>query len=229
MTKKCQVCKESVKEEFAYCPYCGSNLNDKQKNKGNNGENSEGLKLSNSQILLTFAGIIAVVFIILFAAGTFDSPVLKVTGENTQAQQNMTQGPSLADLNKINELRDYIKNNPEEKDKILELGHLLMDNGYNEEAILNYDKFLNFEPKNPDVLIDKGVCYFNLEQYEKAEEIMLTGLKINPRHIIGIYNIGIVNLAKQNREKAREWFQKVIELDPNSDYALQAKQLLESH
>lgn len=229
MTKKCQVCKESVKEEFAYCPYCGSNLSNKQKSKLSDSGQSEGLKLSNSQILLIFAGIITVVLVILFAAGTFDKPSPKITGGNTQPQQNMTQGPSLADINKLNELRDYVKNNPNDKDKILELGHLLMDNGYNEEAIINYDKYLSFEPKNPDVIIDKGVCYFNLEQYDKAEEIMLSGLKINPRHIIGTYNIGIVNLAKQQREKAREWFQKVIELDPNSDYARQAKQLLESH
>jgi len=230
VTKKCHVCKETVKNEFSFCPYCGTKFNSQQKSKVVKGDSSEGLKLSNMQIILTFAGIIVLVFVLLFASGAFDSPTATTTpGKNSAVQQNMPQGPSLEDLNRVNQLRDFVTNNPSDKDKILELGHALMDNGFNDEAIVNYDKYLSFDPINPDVIIDKGVCYFNLQQYDKAEEVMLSGLKINPRHIIGTFNLGIVNLNKGDREKAKEWFQKVIELDPNSDYAQQAKQLLASH
>jgi cytochrome c-type biogenesis protein CcmH/NrfG len=227
--KNCHICKAEVKNEFVFCPYCGARVSQSKKPSEQPTHKQPGLHLSNAQILLIFVVIVGIVLIGLLITGTFDSPVSNTATANNNTQQNLTQGPGLAEINRINELRDYVKNNEGDKEKIVELGHLLMDNGFNEDAIKYYDMYLKLDPKNPDVIIDKGVCYFNLQQYNKAEEIMLKGLEIKPNHIIGTYNLGIVNLGKQNRKKAKEWFRKVIELDPNSDYAKQAQQLLESH
>ena len=74
-----------------------------------------------------------------------------------------------------------------------------------------------------------AVCYYNLQQFDKAESEILTALKYSPNHQTGFLNLGVIYLAKQNLEKSKEWFNKTVELDPNSEVGKKAKSLLESH
>ncbi|MDP1994604.1 MAG: tetratricopeptide repeat protein, partial [Ignavibacteria bacterium] len=79
---------------------------------------------------------------------------------------------------------------------------------------------------NADVLVDMGVCYFDLQKYDEAIPLMEKAIKTNPVHQIAHMNLGIVNLAKGNIEKSKEWLQKAVAIDPNSEIGRKAKQLL---
>ena len=74
-----------------------------------------------------------------------------------------------------------------------------------------------------------GVCYYNLRNFDNAIAEMSKALEYAPKHQIGHLNLGIVNLSAGNVQKAKEWLQKAVELDPNSDAGQRAKELLNSH
>ena len=58
---------------------------------------------------------------------------------------------------------------------------------------------------------------------------MKQALKYQPNHQIGTLNLGIVNLAAGNLKKSKEWLEKAVTINPNSDAGKRAEELLKSH
>lgn len=179
--------------------------------------------------IYALVGVIAVlVFLILIFSGIINlsenkAPIAQVS------QQNLGSGINLNELSKINELKSLVEKQPSNAALILELANLQFDSGFFEEASRNYSKYLQLDPKNADARIDMAVCFYNLGQYDRAEVEVIEALKFAPNHQTGYLNLGVINLAKQNLEKAREWFNKTIEINPNTEIAKKAKSLLQSH
>lgn len=244
----CNVCGETNDKSNQFCSGCGAKLSlkgidkaeltsRKNKKKDNVKRSSKKEKqdlintedtgtFSSGKIIVLFSGILAIGLIILYSAGIFDSSV-KQSGE--VLNQNFSSGVDLNNVQKINQLREKAKANPDDYKTVLELGHLLMDSGFFTEAITNYEKYIAKHPEDADVIIDMGVCYFEMNQLDRADSIMKSALVFNPGHQIGHLNIGVVNLKKGNSETAKEWFRKTIEINPATEHAQRAKQLLESH
>ena len=84
-------------------------------------------------------------------------------------------------------------------------------------------------PNDADVLVDMGVCYYSLRNYDEAIKTMTEALKYKPNHQIAHLNLGIVNLAEGNVEKSKEWLKKAVDIDPNSEVGKRAEELLNSH
>ncbi|NCQ17433.1 MAG: hypothetical protein COZ80_00620 [Ignavibacteria bacterium CG_4_8_14_3_um_filter_37_9] len=211
-TRKHPINSKKVKQEY-------SQKNSKPKNSQD---------FDTKKIALVFSGILIFALVILFFSGVFDEP--KISSENLPGgnlQQN--SGIDLASIAKINQLDAQLKAEPENFNLVIQLAHLRNDSGFKEEAIKLYTKYLEKFPQSPDVLVDMGVCYFELQNYDKAIPAMENAIKINPRHQIAHMNLGIVNLAKGNIEKSKEWLQKAVDLDPNSEIGRKAKELLTSH
>lgn len=246
----CENCGDENSSGNKFCQGCGSLLNGEakrvdvqreslpkkslRKTQGRKGHKSEKhseimneskIALSISQIYLIVGGILFIGFLLLYFSGVFDAPQ---TVKNA-AEQNNQSGPDLSSLATINDIQSRSDANPADLNLLLELAHTLHDNGFYERAISNYQKYIAVDATKPDVIIDAGVCYFNLNKYDDAIEWISKGLEINPDHLLGNYNMGIVNLSKGNKDEAVKWFNKVIELAPNSDQAKQAKELIESH
>lgn len=183
---------------------------------------------SKSTILLGIS-LLVLVAAVLIASGVFQSP--KSEGESPVSQQTAPQQKTvdLNAVNELNELENRVKAQPENLEQMLMLAHSLNDAGFFDRAISYYKQYLGKKPGSPEVIIDMGVCYFNLKQFEKADSIMRTALKLAPNHPIGLYNLGIVNMAAGNMQEAKKWFNLVMEKHPGSQQAEQAKQILESH
>ncbi len=254
----CPVCGEENDSGNSTCISCGALINKisanviekesikpkkesipaKEKRKSNKRKSQEEVKpdlknvskttsIRNRDILFIFAGVFLVVLIVLYFSGVFETPtVVQNPGNN---QDMMNQGANLSALNEINEFEKLVESNPSNFDNVLKLAHLYNDNGFFDKAIERYKQYLKSNAKNTDAIIDLGVCYFELKQYDVADSIMQSAIKIKPDHQIGLYNLGIVNLSKGDLEKSKQWFNKAIDVDPNSEFALKAKKLLESH
>jgi len=112
---------------------------------------------------------------------------------------------------------------------LLQLAHLRNDSGFFQQAINNYQTYLEKKPNDVDARIDMGVCYYNLKNFKKAIEEMEKAVKIKPNHQIGLLNLGVVNLTAGNAAKSAEWLKKAIKVNPNSEFGKRAQELLNAH
>lgn len=221
----CPVCDYKIESHFNFCPNCGANLK-------LNTTKMDGKYIPKHTIYSIIGGGILLAALILFLTGVFTTPDLSEFSQNAASQnQNNAQNQSADStiLQVINELELKLKNTPNDHKILLELAHLKMDSGLYEEAIKNYKEYLNYYPQTADVIVDIGVCYFNLQDYDKALKYFDDALAIKPKHQIAHINVGIVLLNQGKIEESRKWFKKAVEIDPNSDAGKKAQKLLTSH
>ncbi len=181
--------------------------------------------LTQGQIITIISAAILIAVVLLVSSGIFDSPV---STNNISTPNNQSSGVDLNNLQKINQLEEQLKNNPNNDDLMLQLAHLKNDSGLYEQAIINYKQYLAINPKDADARIDMGICYYNLRDFQTAITQMKEALKYEPNHQIGYLNLGIVNLTAGNNKEAKSWLEKTIKIDPNTEYAKRAEELLKS-
>jgi len=265
MRNICPKCSFEVKENFCFCPNCGTRLKETNKhghdfddyiicgqcgeknsakarfcsgcgskitpavNFGGSAvkaENKAGYRISNLRVLLIIGIVVVAGFVMLLISGVFSSGGARYEDKTNMVKGNNTNVASSA---QIDELKAYISNYPDSAGKIIELANMLFDSKQLDEAIEYYNKYLTLKPDDADARVDLGICYFEKTDYDGAIRQMETALRYDPKHIMAHYNLGIVNLNKGNLEKAKIWFNKVIELNPNSEYAKKAEELLKTH
>lgn len=184
-------------------------------------------KISNLQILLIILGVAVAGVIMLAGSGVF-SPGNVANPVNHVEPDQQPEGADLNALNHITGLENELKANPNSAEKMVELANVLFDSQLFDRAIMYYGKYLLLKPEDVNARVDLGVCYFKKNEFAPAIEQMEKALKYDPRHVMAHFNLGIVNLNAGNSEKAKFWFKKVIEIEPNSDYAKKAEELLKS-
>lgn len=154
--------------------------------------------------------------------------------KHDDAQQQDFSG----ELKEIEGLEKKVKENPQDFDSILKLAHLYQDTGQLEKSIVNYKLYLEKFPNNADVRIDLGVSYYQMafEDGSKKEEYlsdaileMEKALKYEPKHQLGHFNLGIVNLQSGKMEIAKKWLRECISIDPNTPVAQRAMEILNQH
>lgn len=191
--------------------------------------NNSKKKLTGFQLGISAVLLLAVGAFLLIASGIFDTPA----GMNNEHVHNNAapQNPSvnLNVVNEINKLENIVKSNPSNHEALLSLGHLLNDNGYFEKAVVKYELYLKDHPDNVDVIVDMGVCYFELKKYDKSINVIKSALEINPKHQIANFNLGIVNFANNNIAEAKLWWEKAKNINPSSNIGIKAEELLKSN
>lgn len=183
--------------------------------------------LDNKKIYLISSAIVSIFILALIFSGVFDSGIQKNTTQVNN--QSSDSGVNLANMEEIARLEKLVSANPEDMESTLHLAHLLQDSGLLEKAITNYKKYLTKFPENADARVDMAICFFNLGDNATAISEMESAIKYQPKHQIAHLNLGIVNLTARNIEASKIWFEKAIELDPNSEAGKRAKELLNSH
>ncbi|MFC2083867.1 tetratricopeptide repeat protein [Bacteroidota bacterium] len=189
--------------------------------------NNQHKELSRIKIIYIIVGFLFIGMIILYSSDTFEPLPNSFTNYNTDIDQ-YHKGTDLLKHREIRELESIIDQNPNDQKSLLKLAHLLNDSGFYERAIVNYKKYLYNQPEEVDVIIDMGVCYFQLKKYDDALYTMKQALKIDSNHQIGHFNLGVVYKASGNESEANNWWTKTVEINPNSKIALRAKELLNS-
>jgi len=153
--------------------------------------------------------------LIVFAAAYFifqNDPEQKSTGFEHPDVPGMTMGDTP-------EMDKFIADLPENYNDLIGLGNDYMDKGMYALAIECYQRGIAIDSTDPNVLIDLGACYHAVGGSEKAIGFFEQALIMNPNHIIGHFNSGIVYRQIGNNEMAKRHWGKVIELNPGTPMA----------
>jgi len=145
-------------------------------------------------------------------------------GEQGQASMETMQKVQ----QEIAALRQAIEANPKDAKALGRLGDLYYDAGMFDKARDYYTQSLEYDPKNPNISTDLGICFQRLRQPDEALRQFRHSLSIDPTHWQSWLNICIVSLFDKNDLKtAEEAFTKVKELNPTFEGLPQIQQALD--
>jgi tetratricopeptide (TPR) repeat protein len=117
-----------------------------------------------------------------------------------------------------------VKQDPKNLQAWIQLGNDYFDSHQHEKSIEAYGRALAIQPNDPDVLTDQGIMYREVKNYEKAAKNFERANQLNPRHLQSLFNLGVVYATDlKQAEKAIEVWTRVIQIDPTSTQAVQAR------
>jgi tetratricopeptide (TPR) repeat protein len=192
--------------------------------------------LSKKNSIFAIIGIIVFVIIVVWLVRKPAQPLPgMIPVDNPTQEENVNNNATMVEAKR---LEDLVNSYPDSIEAMLSLAHLYQDVGMSEKAIHSYSKYLEKDPKNADARIDLGVSYFQLSAEDTLEKLTLLkkaisemelALKYAPNHLLGHFNLGIVNLQSGNFNEAVEYFKKCISLNPKSPIAQKAQEILDQH
>ncbi len=112
-------------------------------------------------------------------------------------------------------LKAIVEKEPENRDAWVNLGHNYFDSNQYVQAVEAYDKALELDRNDPNVLTDQGVMFRKLGWYDRAVSNFEEASKINSFHTQSLYNLGIVYRYDLNDfPKAIEAWEKFLSIAP---------------
>jgi tetratricopeptide (TPR) repeat protein len=91
--------------------------------------------------------------------------------------------------------------------------------GRYEEAIISYDRAIEFKPNKDETWYNRGIALHNLGKYEKAILSYDLAIELKPNNDEAWYNRGNLLYSLSKYEKAIASYDRAIELKPNKDEA----------
>jgi cytochrome c-type biogenesis protein CcmH/NrfG len=149
-------------------------------------------------------------------AGKSQQPAIPVgAGSPTDYTQRIAQAEKI------------VAQNPKDVNAWISLGNDYFDTEQSQKAIDAYAKALEINPNNPNVLTDQGVMYKKIGWFDKALANFEKAQKIDPNHVQSLFNSGVVYAVDlKDHVKARPYWKKILEIDPNSATAMQVKSMM---
>jgi len=88
-----------------------------------------------------------------------------------------------------------------------------------EEAIRDYSKAIELDPKDAGAYYNRGTAFSKLSKHEDAIKDFNKAIELNPEYAESYYNRGNTHFKLNKHEEAIEDYNKAIELNPKSDLA----------
>lgn len=83
------------------------------------------------------------------------------------------------------------------------------------KAIYYFQRSINLQSNQPDILYNLGLCYGRTGQYVESEKTLESLLQIQPNHFNGTQTLAIAKLRQQKTNEARLLFLSIITEKPN--------------
>ncbi len=167
---------------------------------------------------------------IAFIAGIVVGVVMTVYHEDKtplpQAVSQPASAPATASIpedvqNQVNSLRSILKDDPKNRNALVQLGNLYFDSEQFDKAIEAYSKALEIDPQNADVRTDMGIMYRRKGEFDRAIAEFTKAAEMNPHHVNSRYNLGVVLLHDKGdipgAIKAWQDFLRVEPTGPRAD------------
>ncbi len=175
--------------------------------------------------------ILGVTLISLLVAGFYGyrylAPNEAKNPHNQPAPTSQSAQVPAFDQNHYQHLREKAEKNPGNFKDNLDLANFLFDSQRFSEALSYYQKAIQIDSKVPDVLVDAGVCHFNLNQFSEAKSFFVKAIDIDSRHINALYNLGVVSAQLGEMPDMIKYWEKLIEVAPQTQQAQNARQMLD--
>lgn len=113
--------------------------------------------------------------------------------------------------------RRLLRRHPKLANTHYNLGYLLKQYHYYEEALAAYRDALNCGIERPEeVYLNMGVIYSDhLRQEQKAKESLEIALSLNPEYIAALFNLANIYEEEGDKKTAQALFEKIIDQDPS--------------
>jgi Tfp pilus assembly protein PilF len=138
-------------------------------------------------------------------------PTPKVTSRQA-ADMQIEIGRSMEEEGKHEEARtSYIaalKKDPKRADAELRLAVLDDRKGDQAAADGHFERALKLEPRNPEILCDRGYSHYRRRRWSDAEESLKMALEIDPSHARSHANLGLVFGRQGDHDRALAEFAK---------------------
>jgi tetratricopeptide (TPR) repeat protein len=95
-----------------------------------------------------------------------------------------------------------------------EIGFKAQENGLYEEALKNYKKAIDLNPKIAQIYNNRGLVHYFMKDYAKAESNFDKAIELEPKLCMAYNNKAIIYYERRLFEQAIKYFNMVIELDP---------------
>jgi cytochrome c-type biogenesis protein CcmH/NrfG len=129
---------------------------------------------------------------------------------------------------RITAMQSVVARDPKNVEAWVQLGNDYFDTRQPQKAIDAYQRALELRPANPNVLTDQGVMYRELGQFDKAVANFQKANQVDGKHVQSLFNLGVVYLNDLKQpKKAVETWNKIIQIAPQSDQAVQARTAIE--
>jgi cytochrome c-type biogenesis protein CcmH/NrfG len=129
---------------------------------------------------------------------------------------------------RIAQAEKVVAQDPKNLNAWISLGNDYFDTEQTQKSINAYNKALEIEPNNANILTDQGVMFRKVGWYDKALANFEKANKIDPNHLQSLFNAGIVYFVDLKQpEKATQYWDRYLKLDSNSPTAMQIKGLME--
>lgn len=130
---------------------------------------------------------------------------------------------------RIAEAEKVVAQDPKNLNAWISLGNDYFDTEQAQKSINAYDKALEIQPDNPNVLTDQGVMFRKVGRFDKAAANFEKSYKLDPKHLQSLFNLGIVySVDLKQPEKAKAVWIKYLQIDPNSPNAAQIREMMSS-
>lgn len=138
-------------------------------------------------------------------------------------------GGSPADYTqRIAQAEKVVAQDPKNLAAWISLGNDYFDTEQTQKSINAYGKALEIDPNNANILTDQGVMFKKMGWYDKALVNFDKAQKIDPKHQQSLFNSGIIYAVDlKDHVKARPYWKKILEIDPNSPTAMQVKSMMQ--
>jgi tetratricopeptide (TPR) repeat protein len=229
----CKNCGFENNKSFNFCGKCGASLKASSfiKKKSQPKPEAKSSEISqeklSSRLIYIIVGLFVVIIIIIFIVN--QQSKIKVSPVTQQQTSQQIQEVPQIDIQRLNQLKSIVENNPDDRKSILELANLYHDSHNLDEAITYYKKYLTLDEKNPDARVDMAICYFEKHDNENAIKEIQKAVSFNPKHQKAHFNLGIIYLSSGKIKEAMLYFKKSYEIDSTSEVGRNSKELLEEH
>jgi tetratricopeptide (TPR) repeat protein len=158
-------------------------------------------------------------------------PVLRAIASTyyRESAQTKTKEEKTQKVNQsIDTLKQALAIKPDDADSLQLIVNLLVGAGREAEAQTYMAKLPQGAKVDPDTLINVGIKYYNEKQLDKALEQFNRVVTENPEMAEAYYYRGLVYLNKNKVPEAKADFKKLLEIDPKSKYANEAREYLKA-
>ncbi|MDH4156445.1 MAG: tetratricopeptide repeat protein [candidate division Zixibacteria bacterium] len=213
--KKCPDCSAQVPVKAKFCPECGASLTSGKNGAGNSKQVQTGRKTVRRDTLVILA------LIVLVPAGYF------IFKKPDAAPVNPTQTQSPHGEGNVEGMTAGLGDLPTDYKGLVATGNQLMDQANYPIAAECYKRALAIDGSSPDVRVDLGACLFGMGLPQRALEELRIVFEKTPGHSICNFNLGIVHFGLNQKDSARVYWSRYLELEPDGRAAETARAYLQ--